>query len=474
MSLLHLCVGSLLGLAGAAPGALPAAPPPLPPRFPSAVVHRLSGGGTLWVVQRPELPLVRVEVSLRGGMRKARDPLALQAAGVLLDEGSRDWPGNDWSAAVLDLGAEASLGVGAWRTWADVEVAEGDEAAAVALLSDALRHPTLGRREVRSLRRRWANQGAEAWRTTQTVIQASLARALYAPDHPLGRLWGPRDHRRLSVGRIRRAWRAARRGDGLAVLVVGDVVPSAAVALIEEQLGWMQGAPPPPPLAPPQGRGPLRIAVDQPGVEQAVVVLSLPAPGAGDPNLPAADLVAHALCGSFTSRLNQVLREEEGWTYGVDCRLEARPGFGRLTVQVPVEPALVGEVVLRMEAILDEAVTDLPTERELVTARNTRFVEGARALTRSAHVAWRLGRHLTMGRPPSAEADAAEALAAVDLEGARRTARLLLDHDDRIWLVVGEGTSIEAALDAAGRPPDRRWTAAGVTASRRAGRGVQR
>ena len=474
MSPLVWVLGAALALAGPPGSGMPPAPAPAPPRFPAVEVHQLEQGGTVWVVPRPGLPLVRIEISLRGGMRGAPDPLALQAAGVLLDEGSRGWPAEAWTEAVADLGGQASVGVGAWRAWADLEVATGDEGAAVALLADALHHPSLRGQAVRRLRRRWVRQGEDAWRNTQTVIETALARALYAPVHPLGRLWGPADYRRLTPGRVRRAWRTAREDGGLAVLVVGDVEARRVVPLLEDALGWMTGAGPPAPLPPPRGRGPLRIVVDQPGVDVATVVLSLPAPGADDPMLPAAEAVVHALCGSFTSRLNQVLREEEGWTYGVDCRLDARPGFGRLTIQVPVAPARAGQVVLRMEEILEEAQRTLPTEGELEAARNSSFVEGARALTRSDQVSWRLGRHLTHGRSPAAEDDAAAVLAALDHEGARRAANGLLNHDDRIWLVVGEAGPVEEALQDSGRPPDRRWTAAGVTASRREDRTTRR
>lgn len=462
-------IAAVWALFAAAVAMPPVAPPP-PPAFPKPTVHTLSGGGEVWVVRRPELPLVRVEVSLRGGQRDAADPLALQLAGALLDEGSRGWPGPAWAEAAGELGAETSVGVGAWRAWADVEVAAGDEAAGLALLADALRRPRLAGRAVRRIRRGWVESGASAWRSTDTVVQTALARALLPADHPLGRVWGPRDYQRLTRGRVRRAWRKATRRGGLAVVVVGDVTPDRILPLLEEHLGWLAGAPPPPPLPAPDRAEPLRILVDQPGVTQARVVVSMPAPGASSPDLPAAGLVTHGLCEAFTSRLNRALREEEGWTYGVACRLDARPGFGRLVIEIPVEAALVGEVMVRTEALLAAAAEDLPTASELRAARNTRLVEAARALTRNAEVAWRLGRHLAHARPPTAEQAWLDALSDVTVADAREAAGSMLAADQQLWLVVGDAQRTEPALAAAGRPPDKVWTAERVTASRRSHR----
>jgi len=466
----------LLGAALAAPSPPKAAglglelPPvaPLPaPAFPVPTLHHLESGAPVWLVHRPDLPLVRVEVSLRGGQVAARRPLALQAAGALLDQGTAGHPGPTWQAAAGDLGARTTLGVGTFRAWVDVEVLSGGEGPALALLAEAIDQPELDRAAVRRLRRAWRRSGDDSDRSLNAVTDAARLRAELPPEHPLGAIWGDRDYRRLRPGRLRRAWRRQRAAAGVAVVVVGDASADRILPLLERHLGHLSADFTPARLTPPPARGPQRLLVDLPGLEQARVVLTLPAPGIGASDAPATDLVVHALCGAFTSRLNLRLRERDGLTYGASCRVEARPGYGRLIVEVPTDASDVGAVVRAIEAELGAAVETLPTAAEHAAARRGLLVAAARDQLEGAQVAWVLGAALTHGRAPAAAADDLRALGAVSVEDARSLAAATLGAADRTWLFVGDARTIEPALHAVERPPDRVWPAATVVAPRR-------
>ncbi len=236
--------------------------------------------------------------------------------------------------------------------------------------------------------------------------------------------------------------------------------------LLERHLGWLQGSRDLPHLAPPRPQGERLILVDHPGVALARLLLSMPAPPLGDPSLPAFELDAEILCGAYTSRMNQRLRLSEGWTYGVSCRVEARPEAGRLVVELPLAPEHLAPALVAMEEILDQAALDLPTEAEARAARNGLRVQASQDLLSDARLAWRLGNRLTREEPADAEARAVAAAATLHRCSAGAGPAALGDRGDRLWLVVGDARAIEPLLAEAGRPASLLWTGRSVVGRR--------
>src|SRR5690606_13633608 len=108
------------------------------------------------------------------------------------------------------------------------------------------------------------------------------------------------------------------------LVVAGDITRAELEDLVGRGLGdWKrptEAAPgdmsPPAPLS----SRPRLVVVDRPEAPQAVITVVGRGVSADDAALPLLELVNTALGGSFTSRLNQNLREDHGWTYGARSR----------------------------------------------------------------------------------------------------------------------------------------------------------
>jgi zinc protease len=161
-----------------------------------------------------------------------------------------------------------------------------------------------------------------------------VSRALYGDGHPYA--W-PVDGTPASVGAITlervKAERAALvRPDLATVLVAGSLSAAETKAALEKVLGdWkVEGEKPtvvPVPATPSRTGGQRLLIVDRPEAPQTVVRFAVPAPVFADPARPKLRLLGTILGGSFTSRLNQNLREKNGYTYGATSRF----GLGRAT-----------------------------------------------------------------------------------------------------------------------------------------------
>lgn len=474
---LLLLAAGLAGPARAAPAeaapaveaALPpgwgAVPPPVEPPGPAPVpvpaVHHLADGTPVWVVERHDLPLVRVEVSLGcGWLSCAGDPAAARVLGAVLGEGPRGEDPAAWRAALGELGAEARLGVGAMRAWADVETLAGTEGEAVALVARAFRDPALRRRDLVRARRRATDSHRHAEEHGAAVLSAALARAVYPPGHPLARVDRARDFRRVGRGDLRRAHRAILARGAPSILVVGDTTWETVRPALEEAWSGLPGTAGPPELPPPPPRGPRVILVDLPGLTVAALALDMPAPGAFTPELPAVELLAELWAGAFGSRLNLLLRERLGLAYGVDGRLRVWPGHGRWQVTTTVAPGAVGEALDAMHGELWALAKRPPEDAEVEAARRAMFLQGAAALGSLESLAFQLGVAEAYGRPATWARDQQRRYAEVSAEAVREAARRLTASDEVVWVVVGDRFDVEPALEAAGWTPDLVWSAA--------------
>jgi predicted Zn-dependent peptidase len=78
------------------------------------------------------------------------------------------------------------------------------------------------------------------------------------------------------------------------------------------------------------------LVVDRADAPQIVMSWVRPGPKAGDPAYATLSMINIALGGSFTSRLNQNLREDHGWTYGARSNVSAQRSAGMVVVRAAI------------------------------------------------------------------------------------------------------------------------------------------
>lgn len=447
----------------------PAVTPPPPPPWPIPAVFALSDGTPVWIIERHDQPLVRIELSARRGSADLADPLGGRMAQALLDRGTTQREAQDWHDALDAEGATVDLGMGVQRAWADVEALAGAEQAALALAREAFVQPAFDRQELRRTRKDWQRAREEAWTSSAEVRDAALREAVYPADHPLGARSIPADYRRLRKKRVERAWQELLATAQPAILVVGDTTPAHILPLLEATwAGALPGDQVGPPLAAPPPTGQRLILIDQPGTSQTLISASLPGLPPEHPEAPAQLLAVHALGGSFTSRLNSNLREDKGYTYGADAWIDAWTRHSRIrastSVAVEHSAAALQELIIE----LDRMASSPPSPAEVEAARNGLFVVDARTLDSLEGAAWPYGSALAEGAPPDRPRRRVEALAATRPEEVAATAARLFASPDRVIILVGDRERIEPALDAAGLSPTAIWDRKRLILERRA------
>src|SRR5262245_60354834 len=301
----------------------PAAAPPSTFQAPVPQVFALSNGIPVWVLPQHDLPTVAWTVALTGGASlqpPTRAGLG-QISVSMMDEGTLTRSAGQIALASEAMGTGLSTHCGWDGAFVSIRCLSGFLEPSLDLMVDVLREPSFPEPEWQRLH----GQTLAALKSERDSADArayrALLSALYDENHPyrhplegsepivasLTRNEAAEFHRRYLVpGRS-------------AVVVSGDVDGESIVRLLEKRLGAWRGPATEPPSIPTPERSPRPriLLLNRPGAAQAVVRIGHVGIARNDADFERVLLVNQVLGGQFTSRLNEKLREERGFTYGV-------------------------------------------------------------------------------------------------------------------------------------------------------------
>ncbi len=447
------------GLAAPAVAQAPdrSAPPRLgpPPALTLPVIERvtLANGLTVLYMPKREVPLVQINVVVKVG--QADDPadrpgLASMTA-AMLDEGAGERTALELSDEVEFLGASLFAGGDDHSTTVALHVPRAKLEAALPLLADVVLRPRFDGDELERQRRERLTTMTQ-WRDEpRAIAQAEYIRALYGDRHPYGRmaLGSPASVASMTVEHLRAFHRTWFMPGNAAVIVVGDVALAEIRPMLERAFGgWAQGAVPArtAPATPQVGRRRV-ILVDKPGAAQSEIRIGMPAVSRETPDYDALVAMNTVLGGSFTSRLNQKLREEKQYTYGARSGFEFGKYPGPFTAQAAVQTNVTDSALVEFMRELRGIREPVP-EDELARARNYAALRFPARFQSVASIANQLEELYVYDLPADYYNGYVQRLLAVSRADARRVARRYIDPDRFTVVVVGDRASIEQGIRA--------------------------
>lgn len=437
------------------PKPVPAVPAAFVP--PTPTTYTLPNGLNVWLLSRPALPLVAMSVVVRSGASadpEGKGGLAMATAGML-DEGAGKRGALDIARDIDLLGASLVTHVYSDYTVVSLESLKKNFGSASEIVADVVLNPTFSPAE---------------WARTQALLVADLKsrdkdpgevsdvmalRALFGAKHPYGH---PTDGTVESVGRFsladaKRFYSTHFRPDHATVVVAGDINRGELDALLGKTFAaWKAPSGPPPAqgtFAEPTSSRRI-VVVDKADAPQSVVTLLRPGIRAADADAAVLGRTNIPLGGSFTSRLNQDLREERGLTYGAKSRVGFTKHRGMIAAQAAVFVDKTGEALRAMLADVEAYAANGPTEEEttrsLLVSRSD-FVESFESLVPAVA---RLARYAGVGLPPDHDAKLAVARARATRDDLKRAAATYFNPKDAIVVIVGPKAKVLPQLEGLG------------------------
>ncbi len=437
----------------------PSAPKAFEPTPPQ--VFKLSNGIEVRHWRRAELPLVHLSIMLKAGALYSdidKPGLAYLTA-AMLDEGAGELDAPAFSDALDMLGASFRAQADYDAVTVDLSVLKRNLEPAAALYADALLRPRFDENEWQRIQRLHLEDLRKAEDRAASVASRVGLRAFFGDDHPYGR---PVAGTVESVDKLRladlRKCRAETFAPSQAVFfLAGDITADEARDLLERHFagwkppsGWSQ----PVPIAVEQPKAaPKRLViVDKPGSVQTIIRFYMPGPKAGDPRRISYDLFSTILGGSFTSRLNQNLREDKGYTYGARSSYNMARSLGYLSagadVQADVTGAALTEFFREFDKIRAADISDEEARKARETNRMsiTQGFQGLAGLVSTAQDIEKKGRPFAS---LAADLDTIMKIATADLNALAKPAVPL---ENALLVLVGDRKTIEAQIKSLGLP----------------------
>ena len=422
--------------------------------LPPIVKRTLSNGLPVWILERHKVPLVHVTLLVKAGA--AADPAGkaglASVTADLLDEGAGGRSALDLADAVALLGA--TLGTAA--DWDDstltlqLPVAQLD--AGLGLLSDVALRPAFDAAEFDRLKKTRLTAVRQRRDDPSTMANLAIYRVLYGLAHPYGTFSTGTESSlagltledvKACYGRI---WQPGRSQ----LIVVGDVTADAVLPLLETRFGGWKGtapaAPAPPPVAPAPSPRTIYL-VDKPGAAQSQIRIGLVGVARRTPDYFTLDVVNTILGGSFTSRLNQNLREQHGYAYGASSSFAMRASAGPFVANAGVQTDKTTESLKEFFTELEAIRAPIP-EAELARGRNYEALSFP-----SQVVDGQLDELAVYDLPESFVTDFVPTIQAVTADQAQAAARKYIVPDKVAVVVVGDLAKIEAGIRAANLAP---------------------
>ena len=427
--------------------------PPPALRLPPITTRTLPNGLTLVVVEQHELPLVDVILDVRTGGEA--DPAEKAGAASLTAGMLTEGTTSRSSLQIADQAAYLGVRVGASSGWEQSTVSLHAPTAqldsALALFADVALHPAFNAPDLERVRKVRLTALQQVRDRGPAIADRAFATALYGEQHPYGR---PLSGSEASVANLTRDdlvkfYSTFYRPNNATLLVVGDVRPDDMERRAINMFGGWTRADVPKvnestASAP---KATTLVLIDKPGAAQSSFRLG----GIGVPRSTndyfAIQVLNTILGGSFTSRLNQNLRETHGYTYGAGSGFSMRRTAGPFQASAEVVSAKTDSAFIEFMKEL-RAIRDTVPSDELAKAKRYLQLGLPEDFETTGSIAYQMLPLVTYGIPLDFYDTAVQKIGAVTQADVQRVARQYVNPDRLTIVIVGDRKLIEPGLRA--------------------------
>jgi zinc protease len=441
-------------------------PPALGPAprltLPAVQKRALANGLPVWIVELHEVPLAQVSLVVQAG--SGDDPAdQFGVAGMtaaMLDEGAGARSALDIADAAEFLGANLSTSSSFDASAVRLNVPVRQLSAALPVMADVALRPTFPPAELDRLRQERLTAILQARDDAAAVAGPAFARVVFGTPHRYGTSANGTTAtiKAFTAAQLGAFHAAHYRPSNATLIVAGDVTPAAVLPLLEQAFGgWAPGAAATKrilvPAAPQLTAGQVTI-VDLPSAEQSQIRIGWVGVPRATPDYFVLQVLNTVLGGSFTSRLNQNLREAHGYSYGANSRFDMRLSAGPFAAGAGVQTDKTSESLTEFFKELNGIGKPIPPD-ELTKAKNYLALGFPGDFETIGDLAGRLEEMAVYKLPDTYYADYVGRIQAVTAADVQRAAATYIQPSKFAVVVVGDRQKIEPGIRALNLAPIR-------------------
>jgi zinc protease len=423
-------------------------------KLPPYSKTKLKNGATLIVMERKGVPLVNIDVAIRGGKESepVNEPGVAAITADLLRKGTAQYTAEQFSVALDSLGGTFRTRSDEQSTVLESEFLAKDVKEGLTLMVDAVLHPTFPAGEVTKLLAQRRDDIKSLKDNPERAISPYAHAFFFGNGHPYGRIVNEKSLDSLSREAIVAYHHRMYGSKNLIMAVVGDVDAAAVKQEAERIFGasgtatgdayqWGSQVPI---SRPAQDRLQL---VDKPGATQTYFYIVQPGIDAANPDRVTLRLVNTLFGGRFTSMLNEELRVKSGLTYGASNHLDSNRLQGMNAISTFTKTDSTGRAIQLSLSTLQELRTNGITAEQLSSAKA--YLKGTlprETLETGDQLARLLIRLDVLGQGDDEVNDLFQRIDAVSVAQANAAIQKYFQTGGLTFVLVGDAARIRSAL----------------------------
>jgi len=421
--------------------------------LPPIQKRTLSNGVPVWIVELHKVPVVHVSLVIKSGSGvdpRGKYGLASLTA-EMLDEGAGTRNALQIADAVDFLGASLSTSSTSDASYVELHVPVARLGDALPIMADVALRPTFPEEELKRVREDLLTSLIQAEDDPESLIQFAFPRLVYGSQHRYGTLTvgTAASAKGFTVGDMRQFHSQNYVPANAGLIVTGDITAANAVARLETAFGaWKGTAPAAAPISAAAQLTTRQVdLIDKPDSAQSQIRIGWVGVPRSTPDYFALRVLNTILGGSFTSRLNQNLREEHGYAYGASSMFDMRRGAGPFYAAAGVQTDKTAEALTEFFKELEAIRKPIPPE-EVEKAKNYVALLLPRNFETTESLAGSLATMFVYNLPADYFATFTQRIRAVTPADVQRVAERYIQPDKFAVVVVGDRKVIEPGIKA--------------------------
>jgi zinc protease len=328
--------------------------------LPSAKQFKLPNGLRVMIIEKHDLPLVTVNMTVLGGngANPTKYPGLASFTASMLETGTKTRSDLQIAIDADQNGTEIESSSDNDRSTVSVSCLKQHLSSAFDLLADMILNPAFAPEEIERVRKKNVSALLQDNNNSPKTASRIFQELIYGKEHPYGypQLGTEDALRNLQREDILEFWRKTYVPANAALVLAGDITETEAQKLAAQYFGQWKGDTKIDPPPGPAETAERRIAiVSKPGAAQSSILVGRVGIAHSSPDYVVLDVMNAMLGGLFSSRINMNLREKHGYAYAAFSQFTDRRSTGTFfvsaEVRTDVTAAAIGQIMEELRGI---------------------------------------------------------------------------------------------------------------------------
>ncbi len=429
------------------------APPKLPAisKLNLAPIQKfqLSNGVKVVLMEKHEVPLMQLNVLVKtGSVNDSENKVGLANLTLdMMDEGAAGKSSLELSDAIDFLGVRISTNAGLNYSQASLHSPLSKFNDALKILADLVLRPDFPAKELERKKKDRLTSLMQMHDQPTAIASVAFNQIVFGKEHPYGRMTSETAIKGFTVDDLKSFYTKYFKANNAIIIAVGDIKKDALKAALENAFGkWQKGEiKEQRVIDAPQVAKRIIYLIDKPGAAQSVISIGRIGVARSTADYFPIIIMNTILGGSFSSRLNQNLREKNGYTYGARSGFSFRESAGPFTAGASVQTEVTDKALTEFFNELNGILQPIPAE-DITRGKNYVALSYPGNFQAVQEIAGQLSEMVQFNLPDSYFNDYVSNMLNVTGDAVQKTAKKYIVTDQIAIIVVGDKAKVEEGI----------------------------